>query len=400
MTRHLLKLVWNRKRTNTLIVLEIFCSFLVVFGLAAAALHFLARYRQPLGFDYSSVWYVDVARNTGSDWGDWEPEEAATFARLLTALESLDGVEAAAGCTSAPYMGASFIHGWSFRGQDMGAEVSYVTPGFIDVLRPELVSGRWIDAADSALDWTAIVVDEALAAELVGDEDPLGQRVTDVKEGEDDLRVVGVVRDYRRGGELDENTPYLFASARLDRPADAQALRTLVVRLAPGTPADLEQPLLETLAAIAPDWSFNVVHVEQAREDYLRAQLLPLASLGVIAGFLLLMVVLGLTGVMWQNVTRRTREIGLRRAAGAHRARIQRQIVGEVAVTAGLGLALGLPLVLQVPLIGPFTFVPFAVVVPATIVSALLILLLAMLCGLYPGWSATRIRPAEALHYE
>jgi ABC-type antimicrobial peptide transport system permease subunit len=90
----------------------------------------------------------------------------------------------------------------------------------------------------------------------------------------------------------------------------------------------------------------------------------------------------------------------LRRAAGAHRARIQRQIVGEVAVTAGLGLALGLPLVLQVPLIGPFTFVPFAVVVPATIVSALLILLLAMLCGLYPGWSATRIRPAEALHYE
>ena len=34
MTRHLLKLVWNRKRTNALIILEIFFSFLVVFLVA------------------------------------------------------------------------------------------------------------------------------------------------------------------------------------------------------------------------------------------------------------------------------------------------------------------------------------------------------------------------------
>ena len=31
MIRHLFKLVWNRKRTNVLIILEIFFSFLVVF---------------------------------------------------------------------------------------------------------------------------------------------------------------------------------------------------------------------------------------------------------------------------------------------------------------------------------------------------------------------------------
>ena len=32
MIRHLLKLVWNRKRSNALIAVEIFISFLVVFG--------------------------------------------------------------------------------------------------------------------------------------------------------------------------------------------------------------------------------------------------------------------------------------------------------------------------------------------------------------------------------
>ena len=42
----------------------------------------------------------------------------------------------------------------------------------------------------------------------------------------------------------------------------------------------------------------------------------------------------------------------------------------------------------------------YGVVLPAMLLSSILILLLAGFCGLYPGWSATRIAPAEALHYE
>ena len=49
MTRHLLKLVWNRKRTNGLMILEIFFSFLVVFVVATLGIYFCDNYRQPLG---------------------------------------------------------------------------------------------------------------------------------------------------------------------------------------------------------------------------------------------------------------------------------------------------------------------------------------------------------------
>ena len=45
---------------------------------------------------------------------------------------------------------------------------------------------------------------------------------------------------------------------------------------------------------------------------------------GTIAGFLLLMVALGLTGVVWQSVTQRIREFGLRRAKGATIANVRR----------------------------------------------------------------------------
>lgn len=397
MIRHLFKLVWNRKKTNVFIVAEIFCSFLVIFSLATTVIYLYQRYRDPLGFDYRDVWRIDVTRNTPDEWAGWSEAEAETFARLVQELERMDEVEVAAGASTAPYTNSNTFTGWEYQKRQIRAEVAYVTPRFNEVLGLELVSGRWLRPEDSAVEWIPIVVDQDLAFELVGEDDPVGRRVGD--EPEDDFRVVGVVREFRRAGEFEENGPYVF------KPVDAgtedpRPLRDILIKVAPGTRADFEEPLVKMLRSLARGWSFNVIQIETARETYIREKLVPLAAIGVVAGFLLIMVVLGLTGVMWQNVTRRTREIGLRRATGAHRGRIQRQIVGEVLVTAALGLIVGTVLAIQVPVVGPFTFVPFAVVLPALLSSAVLILVLAALCGLYPGWSATRIHPAEALHYE
>ena len=65
MTRHLLKLVWNRKRTNGLMILEIFFSFLVVFVVATLGIYFWDNYRQPLGFSWQNVWKVTPSDRQG-----------------------------------------------------------------------------------------------------------------------------------------------------------------------------------------------------------------------------------------------------------------------------------------------------------------------------------------------
>lgn len=395
MILHLFKLVWNRKRTNFLLVVEIFCAFLVVFSLTTAGILLFDRYSDNLGFDSTDVWQVQVARNT-TGWGPWSQPDADTFRRLIDAANEMDEVLAVSGANTAPYRGSQDITSWEYEKRTVRAEVSTVTPGFIDVVGLDLIGGRWFGEEDTALDYTPIVIDRELAFELMGDEDPIGKRVTD--DAEQDYRVIGMVSDYRRGGEFDENLSYMFNLAQVEE--GGRTLEVILLKTAPGTRADFEEVLVRKLQSIARDWSFNVSMIETIRESYLKQRLIPLGVIGLVAAFLLAMVVLGLTGVMWQNVTRRTREIGLRRAAGAHRARIHRQIVGEVMVTASLGLVVGTLIAVQVPLIGPFTFVPFAVVIPAVILAGLLILLLAGLCGLYPGWSATRIQPAEALHYE
>ena len=79
------------------------------------------------------------------------------------------------------------------------------------------------------------------------------------------------------------------------------------------------------------------------RATAFRFFLTPLIVAGTLAFFLLLMVGLGLIGVLWQNLLQRTREIGLRRAAGASRAAVHRQVLLEQLVLTSLGVLIGVP---------------------------------------------------------
>jgi putative ABC transport system permease protein len=50
MIRHVFKLIWNRKRTNFLMVLEIFVSFIVLFAVVGLGVYTLDNWRRPIGF--------------------------------------------------------------------------------------------------------------------------------------------------------------------------------------------------------------------------------------------------------------------------------------------------------------------------------------------------------------
>ena len=58
MIRHVFKLIWNRKRTNFLMMTEIFVSFLVLFAVVALGVYTADNWRRPLGFSIDRVWSV------------------------------------------------------------------------------------------------------------------------------------------------------------------------------------------------------------------------------------------------------------------------------------------------------------------------------------------------------
>ena len=252
-----------------------------------------------------------------------------------------------------------------------------------------------------------MVVNEDLAREVFGDNDPIGQPVNPLDDedraaGSKETRIVGVVEAYREDGEFDGQRNFVFNRKDVDYPSGARDRmpRHLLVRVRPGTPADFEEKLVRTLQAIAPDWSFEVRTLSSMHETQVRFTLLPLAAISTVAASLLLMVGLGLLGVLWQTVTQRTREIGLRRAKGATRGNIGAQILGEIAIMTTLALVPAVLVAMQVPLLGPFYWVQWHVHAVALAISMGAIYVLAVACGWYPARLASAVEPADALRYE
>jgi putative ABC transport system permease protein len=181
----------------------------------------------------------------------------------------------------------------------------------------------------------------------------------------------------------------------LDRPP-----RNLVVKVRPGTPVEFEEQLAKRLQAVAPAWSFVVKPLAQMRESSFRLRLTPLIAGGIVALFLMVMVGLGLIGVLWQNLLQRTREMGLRRAAGASRSNVHAQVLLEQMILTSFGVLLGVVLVAQIPLLDLISFISPKIFTGGIVLSMLSIYLLAALCALYPSAMASRVQPAEALRYE
>lgn len=408
MLRHLCKLVWNRRRVNFLITLEIFISFLVVFGVIIFAVYYVDNYRHPLGFNYQNVWNVQVGFQQKTDNSD-KQQNLDTGKQILATLKDFSEIEAVAAVMLAPYSNGNWQSGQTINGRNVRFWVNFMTDEAKEVFGIQIVRGRWFGKEDDGGDYKPVILNQKTAHEIFGDEDPLGKNIIDKLAEKERLkkdgtkrkeeRVIGIIEDFRKNGEFKELYGYAIYRNTLTLP-DGEVPRNFALKVRSSTTAEFEEKLVKRMQALAKDWSFEVKTIEQMRTENHQGYYIPIAAFGLIAGFLMLMVALGLTGVLWQSVTQRTKEIGLRRAKGATAKRIYKQILGELLLITTFGLLLGVLVVMQFPLLDFLGFATKQVYLYSLLISLALIYGLTMICGLYPSRLATKVQPAEALHYE
>jgi len=264
-----------------------------------------------------------------------------------------------------------------------------------EVFELPLVAGRWFDHRDDGAALRPVVLSRSLAEQLFPGQSPLGQVVRRIDEK---FRVVGLVEQFRADGDLEEPRPAIFLRVN---PQDTtlNEASTLLLRVRPGAGAELERRMSTSILASAKGWNVSITTLPEQRATQLKRTLTPLVALGLVCGFLILNVALGLFGVLWQTINQRRAELGVRRALGATAGAISGQIVGEILVLTTFGLVLGLLVAAQFPLLGVLG-VKAGVYFTAMGLAAAGLYVLAAVCALYPSQLAARIQPAVALREE
>jgi ABC-type antimicrobial peptide transport system permease subunit len=119
----------------------------------------------------------------------------------------------------------------------------------------------------------------------------------------------------------------------------------LIARTTTSNPLTLAPALIAAVRSIAPTAARPVVTTLRDENTFVllpqRFAAIVTASLGVVG---LLLAVVGLYGVVSYSASRRSREIGIRLALGAHAAQVQRMIVREGLRLTLVGVAIGLVL--------------------------------------------------------
>jgi predicted permease len=263
-----------------------------------------------------------------------------------------------------------------------------------------IVLGRGIEARDLASTPRVAVINQTLARDAFGAGSPLGRRFRWSFKDDQDVEVIGVVKDAKYN-RLRGDAPATLYVPYTQRPFGWPQEVTFEVRSV-GNQAEMTAAIRRAVTEIDRMLPVTNLKTQEAQIDDLLAQERLFASLvSLFSAITLALACVGLYGSVAYTVTRRTRELGVRMALGANRAAVLRMLLGQVAITVGVGLAIGLPAtwmltrVIESQLYGIKAHDPVSMGT-----AALAVLLVAMIAALLPARRALRIDPLRALRYE
>jgi predicted permease len=257
-----------------------------------------------------------------------------------------------------------------------------------------LLRGRMLDARDGSGTYT-VLINKTMAEKFWPGEDAIGKRFGQGNDRKQWWEVVGIVGDIRSYG-LNRPSPYEFYRSIEQAPANSL---TVVMRATVDDPSSLIPAAKEIVRSLDPTLPVTAI---QTMEDVVAAsvgqQRLVSAMAGLFALLAALLAMVGVFGVMTYNVRRQRRELGIRLALGAERARLRRLIVARGLRLAVAGSAVGglsawlLAGTLQTLLddVQPKDPVVFAGTAGA-------VLLAALLASWIPAWSAGKTDPMIVL---
>jgi putative ABC transport system permease protein len=334
------------------------------------------------------------------------------YQRVLDQLRGLPGIVGASAMTSLPLDRPFGVNGTEMTSSPaapgtIAIDYQRVMSDFFETTGISILQGRGFQPADAASEGGVAVVNETLANTYWEGQNPIGQQL---RPGGTPLwfTVIGVAKDVKQTGvdqPVGAEAYVLIEQAAADTITSFLSFSPTTVNIVVRTTLPLAM-LAPTITRVVREIDPGVpvarlremdeVFDESIRRPRLLAHLLTLFS-----GLALLLAAIGTYGVLASMVVERRREMGIRLALGAHRARLLRQVMTQGLVLAGTGVvvglavALGLGRLLRSLLFGvqPADVITLAIVIPSSVgVTAL--------ASWLPAWRASRLDPNVVLRAE
>lgn len=270
---------------------------------------------------------------------------------------------------------------------------------YLDVMKAEMETGRFITEADVENRSQVAVVGSTVAEDLFGSLNPVGE----------EINIDGVVytivgktktKGSNSTGSSVDNSIFLpLVSAQRD--FKLGSIRTLNIEAADKDNIAAAQATIEAYLTnkFKSSDGYRVVNQDElmnARKEAstsLTNQLISVACISLLVGGI------GIMNIMMVTVSERTREIGIRKSIGAKRRNILIQFLVEASVISGLGGLIGLlggiALAIAWPHFNPSQTTKISMDVG--LYAFLFSVLVGVIFGLYPANKASKLRPIDAL---
>ncbi len=294
-------------------------------------------------------------------------------------------------------------------GTPHGAIVMAVTPAVAAMRGLRMADGRFVEAADVQNGAPVVVLSQSLAQALTGPAPAaslLGSTIT-VQAG--NRTVVGIVAPGADSAALQAYVPVVGAASAMVPAAQPRVPVLLVHADSVNQVGTVRADVERWLAAGDPAWKRRVtVRTNEYRLGQVQQGLLLFKLLmGALTGISLVVGGIGIMNVLLASVAERTREIGIRRAAGARRREILTQFLSESVAISGVGAVLGAGvgvaaayIVTAIMRAHTRATVYAGLSWSTLIVAALAALAVGIGFGIYPALRAARLSPIDAIRHE
>ncbi|MEX1244412.1 MAG: ABC transporter permease [Thermoanaerobaculia bacterium] len=273
-----------------------------------------------------------------------------------------------------------------------------VDEGYFETMGVPILRGRGFLASDTADAPRVAVVNDQFAKHYWPGADALGKRIRLDSRTGTPVEIVGIAQTIKYGEGFDRHTDFVYM------PFTQHPVARMVLLLrSSGDPLQMVKPVKDVVRRLDPNMPMLETRTYEdlyryAAVDGPAVAVRLVGSLGAVG---LLLAIAGLYGLVAYNVSRRTREIGIRMAIGARPADVVHLVMGKGLVLVGMGTVIGLAMGIAVEqLLNSMLFNAGGVDITVYLIVVPAMALVTALAAYVPARKASRIAPTLALRYE